>query len=52
MQSEDPGVVGCLHLYIEHWGRGWVGMPRLYTYTLGFIPIEFFGDNCDIACTG
>lgn len=44
MHNDDPGVVGCLHLYIVHWGRGWVGIPHSKD-ELGFIPIEFFGDN-------
>ena len=26
MHMDDPGRVSCLHLYTEHWGRGWVGM--------------------------
>lgn len=41
MHIDDPGRVGCLHLYIEHWGRGWVGMPPIlqneYFFPLGFL---------------
>lgn len=48
MHIDDPGRVGCLHLYTEHWGRGWIGMPHsrpLYRKPLGFVLVEFFGDN-------